>query len=94
MRRNRYRAWRAGLRILLAGSSNSGRKGFPAFCLDLALDGVILYDTDGYMEAKLRRIREIVKKTGLKRERIPDGFFGIGRKTRGGIGKLAGRGSR
>jgi len=57
------------------GSSNSGRKGFPSFYLDLALDGVILYDTDGYMETKLRRIREIIKETGLKRERIPGGCF-------------------
>ena len=34
-----------------------------------------LYDTAGYMEAKLRRIREIIRETGLKRERIPGGFF-------------------
>ena len=59
----------------LAKSQKEFEEGFPSFYLDLALDGIILYDTDGYMEAKLRRIREIIKETGLKRERISDGFF-------------------
>ncbi len=59
----------------LAKTQTEFEAGFPSFYLDLALDGVILYDTDGYMEAKLRRIREIIKETGLKRERIPGGFF-------------------
>ena len=54
---------------------SSLRRGSPIFYLDLALAGVILYDTDRYIEAKLRRIREIIKETGLKRERIPGGFF-------------------
>ncbi|MBI4330600.1 MAG: nucleotidyltransferase domain-containing protein [Chloroflexi bacterium] len=35
--------------------------------LDIALDGKILFDTDGYMEEKLRRIREIMKEAGLSR---------------------------
>lgn len=62
-------------------------EGFPSFYLDLALDGVILYDTDGYMEAKLRRIREIIKETGLKRERIPGRFFlGLEEIPRAGLG--------
>ena len=78
----------------LAKTQMEFEEGFPSFYPDLALDGVILHDTDGYMEAKLRRIREIIKETGLKRERIPGGFFGIGRNIRGGIGKLAGRGLR
>lgn len=59
----------------LAKTQGEFEQGFPSFYLDLALDGVILYDTDGYMEGKLRRIREIIKETGLKRERIPGGFF-------------------
>src|SRR3990167_7571124 len=59
----------------LAKTQKEFEEGFPSFYLDLALDGIILYDTDGYMEAKLRRIREIIKETGLKRERIPGGFF-------------------
>lgn len=59
----------------LAKTQMEFEEGFPSFYLDLALDGIILYDTDGYMEAKLRRIREIIKETRLKRERIPGGFF-------------------
>jgi len=59
----------------LAKTQKEFEEGFPSFYLDLALDGIILYDTDGYMEAKLRRIREIMKETGLKRERISGGFF-------------------
>ena len=76
----------AGLRSLRNEESDGGvsflaktqmefEEGFPSFYLDLALDGLILYDTDGYMEAKLRRIREIIKETGLIRERIPGGFL-------------------
>lgn len=49
--------------------------GFPSFYLDLALDGVILYDSDEYMQTKLRRIRKIIKESGLRRESIPGGFF-------------------
>jgi predicted nucleotidyltransferase len=59
----------------LAKTRKQFEDGFPSFYLDLALDGVILYDTDGYMQSKLWRIREIIKETGLKRERIPGGFF-------------------
>ena len=59
----------------LAKTQIEFEEGFPSFYLDLALDGVILYDTGGYMEAKLERIKEIIKETGLKRERIPGGFF-------------------
>ena len=59
----------------LAKTQMEFEEGFPSFYLDLALDGVILYDIGGYMEAKLERIKEIIKETGLKRERIPGGFF-------------------
>lgn len=59
----------------LAKTQSEFEEGFPSFYLDLGLDGVVLYDTDGYMEAKLRRIREIIQESGLRRERIPGGFF-------------------
>ena len=59
----------------LAKTKREFEEGFPSFYLDLALDGMILYDADGYMEAKLRRIRDIIKESGLKREKIPGGFF-------------------
>lgn len=60
---------------LLARTQSEFEEGFPAFYLDLGLDGVILFDTGGYMEAKLKRIREITKEAGLKRETISGGFF-------------------
>jgi len=74
LRSLRYEEPEGGVSFL-AKTRKEFEDGFPSFYLDLALDGVILYDTDGYMESKLRRIREIIKETGLKRERIPGGFF-------------------
>ncbi|MBI4523631.1 MAG: nucleotidyltransferase domain-containing protein [Deltaproteobacteria bacterium] len=59
----------------LAKTQREFEEGFPSFYLDLALDGIILYDTKGYMQAKLKRIQEIIEEAGLKRERIPGGFF-------------------
>lgn len=43
---------------------------FPALYLDIALDGVILYDKDNYTRRKLDRIREIIRESGLVRERL------------------------
>ena len=48
--------------------------GFPSYYLDLALDGIILYDREDYMQQKLARIRELMKTAGLKRQRTDDGF--------------------
>lgn len=59
----------------LAKTKEEFEAGFPSFYLDLALDGMILFDTGGYMEAKLKRIRQIIKEAGLRRERIAGGFF-------------------
>ncbi|MDA2927683.1 nucleotidyltransferase domain-containing protein [Acidobacteria bacterium AH-259-O06] len=59
----------------LAKTQREFESGFPSFYLDLALDGVILFDSAGYMRTKLNRIREIIKEAGLRRERIPGGFF-------------------
>lgn len=59
----------------LAKTQEEFEGGFPSFYLDLALDGIILFDTEGYMEDKLQRIRELIKQAGLKRRKIPGGFF-------------------
>jgi hypothetical protein len=59
----------------LAKTQREFEEGFPSFYLDLALDGVILFDTGGYIEAKLKQIKEIINEAGLKRKRIPGGFF-------------------
>ncbi len=42
---------------------------FPSIFLDIGLDGDVLFDRDGYAARKLERIREIIKQTGLRRER-------------------------
>lgn len=42
---------------------------FPSLYLDIGLDGVVLFDREGYTEKKLRRIREIIAEAGLVRER-------------------------
>lgn len=42
----------------------------PALYLDLALDGIILFDTGGYMSKKLQRIRELIAQAGLRREKV------------------------
>ena len=46
---------------------------FPSLYLDLGLDGVVLYDRDGYAARKLARIREIIVQTGLVRRRLAGG---------------------
>jgi len=45
---------------------------FPSLYLDIGLDGVILYDKDGYTTRKLERIREIIRESGLVRERLDE----------------------
>lgn len=42
--------------------------------LDIALDGVILHDTDGWFAARQARLREIIDEAGLYRVRAPGGF--------------------
>jgi len=49
--------------------------GFPSFYLDLGLDGIILYDTDGFLEEKLERIRQITKESDLIRKRYGKEMF-------------------
>jgi uncharacterized protein len=59
----------------LAKTQEEFEDGFPSFYLDLALDGIILFDTSEYMENKLNHIQKLIKEAGLKREKIPGGFF-------------------
>jgi len=44
---------------------------FPPLFLDIALDGKILADRDGFMEERLKKIRKIMKDSSLYR--IKDG---------------------
>ena len=45
-----------------------------AFYLDIALDGIVLYDPHGYMQAKLTRLQTLIRKKGLRREKIEGSF--------------------
>jgi len=47
---------------------------FPAYYLDIGLDGIILFDRDGYLGARLARIRELIRAAGLSRHRGDQGF--------------------
>jgi predicted nucleotidyltransferase len=48
--------------------------GFPSYYLDVALDGIILLDRDGYLEGKLQRVRDLIREAGLRRRRVAGGF--------------------
>lgn len=54
---------------LLAKTVEEFERDFPAVYLDIATDGVILFDRDNYAQKKLHRIREIIQEAGLKRSR-------------------------
>jgi hypothetical protein len=47
---------------------------FPSYYLDIALDGIILYDRENYMQQKLARIYELITTAGLTRQRTDYGF--------------------
>jgi hypothetical protein len=42
---------------------------FASLYLDIALDGIVLYDTEDYIAPKLDRIRQIIEEAGLYRTR-------------------------
>jgi predicted nucleotidyltransferase len=43
---------------------------FPSIYLDIGLDGIVLYEREGYLTRKLQRIREIITQAGLYRYRL------------------------
>jgi predicted nucleotidyltransferase len=59
---------------LVAKTREEFQAGFPPLYLDLAVDGVVLYDPEKYMTAKLEEIRGIIRHAGLWRSRRKDGF--------------------
>jgi predicted nucleotidyltransferase len=54
---------------LLAKTPEEFVSSLPDLYLDIAVDGVILYDTDGFMEGRLRSLRALLQRKGLRRER-------------------------
>ena len=58
---------------LLGKTPEEFERYFPSLYLDIGLDGIVLFDRDDYTTKKLKRIKEIIKETGLVRERLKDG---------------------
>lgn len=54
---------------LLAKTPEEFMAGLPDLYLDIAMDGVILYDTNGYMATRLQALRELIRRKGLRREK-------------------------
>lgn len=60
-------SWRGEV-SLLAKTPEEFAAGLPEVYLDIALDGVVLYDTDGYMARRLEYLRALIRRKGLRRE--------------------------
>jgi uncharacterized protein len=54
---------------LLAKTPGEFTAGLPELYLDIAVDGVILHDTDGYMAKRLGFLRAVIRDKGLRREK-------------------------
>ncbi len=60
-------SWRGQVSVL-AKTPSEFEAGVPDLFLDIALDGIVLYDKDDYIHKRLSRLRQIVQKEGLYRE--------------------------
>jgi predicted nucleotidyltransferase len=54
---------------LLAKTPQEFEGSLPALYLDIALDGIVLYDPDQYIADRLLRLRRLIGEKGLRRER-------------------------
>lgn len=58
---------------LLARTPEEFEARLPSLYLDIALDGQVLYDPQGYAAEKLSKLRRLIQKMGLYRERTEGG---------------------
>ena len=58
---------------ILAKTPDEFQARLPSLYLDIALDGHILYDVDGFAERSLIALRRLIRKSGLYRERTDAG---------------------
>ena len=58
----------SGQVAILAKTPAEFEAGVPALFLDIALDGIILYDTAHYIADRLARLRQLINQEGLYRE--------------------------
>ena len=61
--------WRARATVL-ARTPEEFESHLPSLYLDIALDGIVLHDTDQYMTKRLASLRRLIKKRGLRRESL------------------------
>ena len=67
-------AWRGEVTVL-AKTPQEFEAHLPSLLLDIALDGIILYDTDNYAGEKMADLRRFIQRQGLHRERIERDWF-------------------
>ncbi len=67
-------AWRGAVAII-AKTPIEFESYLPELYLDIALDGIVIYDTDVYMGDRLARLRRLIKRKGLQRERKQQDFI-------------------
>jgi predicted nucleotidyltransferase len=65
--------WR-GQVAMLAKTPEEFEAYLPSLFLDIALDGIVLYDSDGYIADRLLRLQRLIQVEGLQREQIGDEF--------------------
>ena len=65
--------WRAAI-SLIAKTPAEFEASLPAFYLDIALDGIVLYDPHDYMQEKLTHLQKVIRKKGLRRKKIEGSF--------------------
>ena len=65
--------WRAAI-SLIAKTPEEFEASLPAFYLDIALDGIVLYDPHNYMQEKLTCLQKLIRKKGLRRKKIERSF--------------------
>jgi len=63
--------WRAQA-SLLAKTPDEFETRLPSLYLDIALDSILLYDPQGYLQQRLDRLRRLMKRLNLRRERVAD----------------------
>jgi len=61
--------WRGEVTVL-AKTPQEFEAYLPSLFLDIALDGIILYDTDDYAREKMTALKHFIQDQGLHRERI------------------------
>ena len=62
-------AWR-GQTAILAKTPEEFESYLPSLFLDIALDGIVLHDSDGYVAQRLAGLRWLIESRGLRRERV------------------------